>query len=167
RGFCIWNLSYPPDIGPTLCGARERRAARAPQGRQAAGEAALAPLLGFPIPPPAPRCGREGVLLEKEKQMFRRILLGGVTSSFVALAGGVAQAVRRYGDEMDEDRAMQAGGTSFDSYLAREYRDFFLFDADEMYDWIDADCFAAKALRAERGGVMPENPEEWNVDEAH
>lgn len=99
--------------------------------------------------------------------MFRRILLGGVASSFVALAGGVAQAVPLYGDEMDEARAMQTGGTSFDSYLAREYRDFFLFEADEMYDWIDADYFAAKALRAERGGVMPENPEEWNVDEAH
>lgn len=100
--------------------------------------------------------------------MFRRILLGGVASSFVALAGGVAQAVPLYGDEMDEARAMQTGGTSFDSYLAREYRDFFLFEADQMYDWIDADYFAGKALRAEaRDGVMPEDPAEWNIDESH
>lgn len=100
--------------------------------------------------------------------MLRRILLGGVASSFVALVGGAAQAVPIYGDEMDQARAMQTGGTSFDSFLAREYRDFFLFEADEMYDWIDADYFAGKALRAEAGEpVMPEDPAEWSIDETH
>jgi OOP family OmpA-OmpF porin len=100
--------------------------------------------------------------------MFRKFLLGGVASSFVVLAGGGASAVVLYGDEMDRAREMQPGGTSFDSYLAREYRDFFLFEADEMYDWIDADYFAAKALSAQAGnGVQPEDPADWNIDEAH
>ncbi|MGF1629458.1 MAG: OmpA family protein [Kiloniellaceae bacterium] len=100
--------------------------------------------------------------------MFRKILLGGVASSFVVLASSGASAVFLYGDEMDRAREMQTGGSNFDSYLAREYRDFFLFEADEMYDWIDADYFAAKALSAEAGrGVQPEDPADWNIDEAH
>ena len=100
--------------------------------------------------------------------MFRKFLLGGVASSFVVLASGGASAVILYGDEMDRAREMQPGGTSFDSYLAREYRDFFLFEADEMYDWIDADYFAGKALSAQAGnGVQPEEPADWNIDEAH
>lgn len=100
--------------------------------------------------------------------MVRRILLGGVASSFVALAAGGALAVPLYGDEMDAARAIKPSGTTFDKYLAREYRSFFLFEADEMYDWIDADYFAAKALRAEAGDdVMPEDPAQWGIDEEH
>jgi OOP family OmpA-OmpF porin len=100
--------------------------------------------------------------------MLRKILLGGVASSFVMLASGSASAVPVYGDEMDRAREMQPGGTSFDSYLAREYRDFFLFEADEMYDWIDADYFAGKALSAqEQGNVQPEDPADWDIDAAH
>jgi len=100
--------------------------------------------------------------------MLRKILLGGVASSFVVFASGAANAVILYGDEMDEARVMQPAGASFDGYLAREYRDFFLFEADEMYDWIDADYFAEKALAANRHeNIAPENPAEWDIDEAH
>jgi OOP family OmpA-OmpF porin len=100
--------------------------------------------------------------------MLRRILLGGVAWSFVALASGGAQAVILYGAEMDEARELQPSGSDFDSYLAREYRDFFLFEADEMYDWIDADYFAGKALQAQANeDVQPENPADWDIDDAH
>ncbi|MEQ9607941.1 MAG: OmpA family protein [Kiloniellaceae bacterium] len=100
--------------------------------------------------------------------MLRKILLGGVASSFVVFASGAANAVIFYGDEMDRAREMQPAGASFDDYLAREYRDFFLFEADEMYDWIDADYFAEKALMAnEHKNIAPENPGEWGIDEAH
>src|SRR3546814_15714187 len=99
--------------------------------------------------------------------MLRKILLGGVTSSFVVLASGGASAVMLYGDEMERARAMQPGGSGFDSYLAREYRDFFLFEADQMYDWIDADYFAGKALRAQsEANVEPENQADWDNSEA-
>ena len=56
-----------------------------------------------------------------------------------------------FGDDMDQARAMTPNGTSFEGELAREYRDFFLFEADEMYDWPDADYFAEKALAANKG----------------
>lgn len=100
--------------------------------------------------------------------MFRKILLGGVASSFVVLASGSANAVIFYGDEMDRARVMDTGGTDFDNYLAREYRDFFLYEADQMYDWIDADHFAEKALNAKaHDSVQPEIPTEWSIDDAH
>ncbi len=100
--------------------------------------------------------------------MLRKFLLGGVASSFVVLAAGSANAVIFYGDEMDRAREMTTNGSGFDGYLAREYRDFFLFEADQMYDWIDADYFAEKALAAQAGSdVQPENPAEWDIDEAH
>lgn len=101
--------------------------------------------------------------------MLRKILLGGAASSLVLFAG-VANAayIPIYGDEMDRAREMQPSGTGFEDYLAREYRDFFLFEADEMYDWIDADYFATKALMANEGrNVQPEDPAEWEIDEAH
>src|SRR5690606_19018317 len=100
--------------------------------------------------------------------MLRRILLGGVAWSFVTLASGGAQAILLYGSEMDEARELQPSGSDFDSYLAREYRDFFLFEADEMYDWTDADFFAGKALQAHaRENVQPEDPADWDIDDAH
>jgi len=100
--------------------------------------------------------------------MLRKILLGGAAMTFVALASGGANAVMLYGDEMDRARELRPSGGSFDSYLAREYRDFFLFEADEMYDWIDADYFAGKALQAQgNNDVQPEDPAEWDIDEAH
>src|SRR3546814_20494042 len=100
--------------------------------------------------------------------MLRKILLGGVASSFVVLASGGASAVMLYGDEMERARAMQPGGSGFDSYLAREYRDFFLFEADQMYDWIDADYFAGKALRAKsEANVEPETPADWDIADAN
>jgi len=73
-----------------------------------------------------------------------------------------------FGDDMDQARAMTPNGTSFEGELAREYRDFFLFEADEMYDWPDADYFAEKALAANKGKtVLPEDPKDWNIDSRH
>lgn len=100
--------------------------------------------------------------------MLRRILLGGVAWSFVALAGGGAQAAMFFGNDMDRARQIEPSGSDFDSYLAREYRDFFLYEADLMYDWIDADYFAEKALQADaRDSVQPENPADWDIDDEH
>lgn len=57
-----------------------------------------------------------------------------------------------------------AGGTAFTQALTAEYRDFALFEANEMYDWRDAGRFARKGLRAASGEVVP--PEEltgWDL----
>lgn len=96
--------------------------------------------------------------------MLRKLMIGGLAASGVVLAGSGASAALFYGDEMERARDMQVQETSFEGYLAREYRDFFLFEADEMYDWIDADYFAEKALAAGGGqAVAPESPADWNV----
>jgi len=99
--------------------------------------------------------------------MLRRILMWGVATSFVITGSATANATLLYGDEMERARAMQPRETSFNGYLAREYREFFLFEADEMYDWIDADYFAEKSLSAADGQtVEPEDPAEWDIDGA-
>lgn len=100
--------------------------------------------------------------------MFRKALLGSAAAAIVAVTSTGAQAFILYGNDMDEAREMQPAGSSFENQLAREYREFFLFEADEMRDWIDADYFAEKALAANTGKtVMPEDPAKWNIDDAH
>jgi OOP family OmpA-OmpF porin len=99
--------------------------------------------------------------------MLRKFLLGGAATTFIILGSTAAHATLLYGDEMERARALQPQETSFNGYLAREYRDFFLFEADEMYDWIDADYFAEKALAAsERTTVQPEDPGNWDIEGA-
>jgi OOP family OmpA-OmpF porin len=49
-----------------------------------------------------------------------------------------------------------------------EYRTIALFEADEMYDWIDAGHFARKGLRAAAGEeVEAERLEEWRLPREH
>ena len=56
------------------------------------------------------------------------------------------------------------GGTAFTQALASEYRDFTVFEADEMYDWPDADYFARKGLAAAGGEVvLPEELANWDL----
>jgi len=57
-----------------------------------------------------------------------------------------------------------SGGTPFTQALASEYRDFTVFEADEMYDWPDADYFARKGLSAAGGEVvLPEDLANWDL----
>ena len=57
-------------------------------------------------------------------------------------------------------------GDAFTQALSREYLSFARYEADEMYDWIDQDHFAAKGLRAASGEVvLPEKVEDWGVPE--
>ncbi len=66
--------------------------------------------------------------------------------------------------DYDGLRALDAQGDDFNAAAAREYRDFALFEADEMYDWPDAAHFGAKAMLAAAGGrVRPEKPGDWSL----
>jgi len=66
--------------------------------------------------------------------------------------------------DYDGLRAMNGEGDDFNSVLVREYRDFALFEADEMYDWPDAAHFGAKAMRVSRGqGAEPEKVKDWRL----
>lgn len=61
--------------------------------------------------------------------------------------------------------AAPTGGSAFTQNLAKDYSDYTRFEADEMYDWPDADHFAEKTLAAAEGRrVAPENPDDWDID---
>jgi len=58
-------------------------------------------------------------------------------------------------------------GDSYTQTLAEEYRRIALYEADEMYDWIDAGHFAVKGLQAGAGTeVEPEPLADWDLPEA-
>ncbi len=94
--------------------------------------------------------------------MLRTSLLAGAAA--LALSTAPAQATV-FDQDMARARDMAPQGQGFETELAREYRAFFLFEADEMYDWFDADHFAEKALSANAGErVPPEVLEHWNIE---
>jgi OOP family OmpA-OmpF porin len=57
-----------------------------------------------------------------------------------------------------------SGGSEFTQALAEEYKQFALYEADEMYDWPDASYFARKGLAAAAGEVvLPEDLANWDI----
>jgi OmpA-OmpF porin, OOP family len=67
--------------------------------------------------------------------------------------------------DIQKIRTVQAtGGSAFTQALTEEYRQFSLFEADEMYDWPDAGYFARKGLAAANGEVvLPEELGNWDL----
>lgn len=62
--------------------------------------------------------------------------------------------------KIDQLRSAEpTGGTAFTQALTKEYRDLAVFEADEMFDWRDANYYARRGL-ASAAGVMllPEDP---------
>jgi len=71
-----------------------------------------------------------------------------------------------FGEVYQVKQASYTGG-SYNQQLAANYRSFVIFEADEMYDWIDAKHFSGKAQAAAAGQrVMPENPDDWGIADA-
>ena len=61
---------------------------------------------------------------------------------------------------------MAPTGTDFNSGLVREYKQLTIFEADEMYDWIDAENHATKGVMAANGQTpMPSDPAEWAIED--
>ena len=84
----------------------------------------------------------------------------------LAMLFGLAGMVSGCASNIEQLRETTApsGGTAFTQALATEYRDFTLFEADEMYDWPDADYFARKGLAAAGGEVvLPEDLANWDL----
>ncbi|HEX2580860.1 MAG TPA: OmpA family protein [Dongiaceae bacterium] len=69
---------------------------------------------------------------------------------------------------IEEARNVQpTAGTPFTRALTKEYKDFALFEADEMKDWPNADYIAVRSLRAASGEVFPaQDPSERNLGDA-
>ena len=66
--------------------------------------------------------------------------------------------------DIQKMRDVQATGSPFTQALTEEYRSIVAFEADEMYDWPDADHFAEKGLRAASGEVvLPEKLANWAI----
>ncbi|MBT3358679.1 MAG: OmpA family protein [Rhodospirillales bacterium] len=61
-------------------------------------------------------------------------------------------------------RAMQTEGDGFETALARGYKEFALFESNEMRDWPDAAHFGEKAIAAANGAkVGPEPLKQWSL----
>ncbi len=72
------------------------------------------------------------------------------------------------GQDIEQVRQAEGSGDSFTRSLTEEYKDFTVFEADEMYDWADAGHFARKGLRAANGEVVePEPISEWSLPDEH
>lgn len=70
------------------------------------------------------------------------------------------------GYDIDRARMVEPGEgvTPFNAALTQEYRDLMIFEADEMFDWIDAQNYALKALAAASGeSLMPEELANWHL----
>ncbi len=81
-------------------------------------------------------------------RIFR--VLGPILS--LAVLGGCAIASSGY--DIAKMRAAQNTGSAFTQSLAGEYRQLMDFEADDMYDWRDADHYALKGLRAAGGEAV-------------
>jgi len=87
--------------------------------------------------------------------MARLKVVGAIAG--LALLGGCAW-------DIDDLRTVQPVGSPFTQALTGQYKEIVAFEADEMYDWIDASYFAEKGLRAAAGEeVPPEFPQEWDI----
>ncbi|WPZ33898.1 OmpA family protein [Thalassobaculum sp. OXR-137] len=63
-------------------------------------------------------------------------------------------------------RMANPAGGNFNQELVKEYKEIALFEADEMYDWFDAENHAAKGVMAQNGKTpLPYDPENWGIED--
>lgn len=88
---------------------------------------------------------------------MRSLNLLGVVAALGFLAGCAS--------DIEQVRNVQpTGGSEFTAALAEEYKQFAIYEADEMYDWPDASYFARKGLAAAAGEVvLPEDLANWDL----
>lgn len=97
--------------------------------------------------------------------MFKKSLMVAASSAALLYASS-ASAFFVY--DVDAIQKQSFAGESFSANLAREYKDFATYEAYKMYDWIDAEHFAEKAIIANSGQtVMPEEVANWRLKEKY
>ena len=72
------------------------------------------------------------------------------TALMACVAAGALAACASY-TGVNTVRTTMTEGNSYNAYLATEYRELALFEADQMADWRDAEYYAGKALAAHAG----------------
>lgn len=86
------------------------------------------------------------------------------TAAIVTLSCGISAQATIFDRDVTTVSELRPAGEGFSAQLARQYRDFSLFESEQMYDWADADHFAEKAYAANSGAQpAPERPGEWNI----
>ncbi len=97
--------------------------------------------------------------------MFKRTLLAQTAMlALISIAPSQATILDR---DVTRVKSLAVSGDRFTDHLAREYRDFSIFESAEMYDWPDADHFAEKAFAAAASTTpAPERVGDWNIDGA-
>ncbi len=87
-----------------------------------------------------------------------------VGKTLVAVLTAAALAGCTTGFNIDQVKKTEPQGDAFTRALVGQYKDLAAYEADDMYDWRDAEFFAQKGLRAQRGeAVMPETLDGWNI----
>lgn len=99
---------------------------------------------------------------------MRKSLIYGVPfalATLLAVEAGTTKAAIFF-DDVESIRATNPTGDSFNEQLAAEYRKLTVFEADEMYDWLDAESHAAKGMAALDGQTpLPYDPADWGIDD--
>lgn len=97
--------------------------------------------------------------------MFKKSLMIAASSAALLYA---SNASAFYAYDVEAIQKQNFAGESFSANLARDYKEFATFEAYEMYDWIDAEHFAEKAIAANSGtSVLPEDPKDWSIKEKY
>lgn len=87
-----------------------------------------------------------------------------VGKALVAVFGAAVLAGCTTGYNIERVKQTSPEGDAFTTALVSQYKDLATYEADQMYDWRDAEFFAQKGLRAQRGEqVMPETLDGWNI----
>ena len=104
--------------------------------------------------------------------MLKRNLMIAVSGAALMAAASSSPAFAEYDVEAIQDQTISEQqtypATTFNEYLAEEYKEFATFEAYEMYDWVDAEYFAEKAIAADNGEfVGPEYVSNWDIPPEH
>lgn len=102
---------------------------------------------------------------KQETRMTMKTLLRRSTPfALAALISTPATAGLIFND-VAEIRDRAPAGNTFNAELVQEYKKIALFEADEMYDWIDAENHATKGNMAAEGKTpLPYTPSDWNIE---
>jgi OOP family OmpA-OmpF porin len=102
---------------------------------------------------------------QRTEDVMKKYLLSTIPVAFLAVVPAKVDAAIFF-DNVEQIRTMAPTGTDFNSGLVREYKQLTIFEADEMYDWIDAENHATKGVMAANGQTpMPSDPAEWAIED--
>lgn len=95
---------------------------------------------------------------------MKKYLLGTVPVAFLAFVPANADA-NIFFEQVEEIRKEAPAGDDFRANLVREYKELTIYEADEMYDWFNAESHAEKGMMAAKGQTpMPSDPKLWGID---